>query len=203
MERRARIKLIFEMNTQETFPLRTARGLELRPVEPGDGRILFQLTAANRGNLRLWLPWVDGIQGPADTARFIEISRRSFAEGTGLVLAVRLQGRVIGVVDFHHLDSINRKASIGYWLGERWRGNGLMSEAVACLVKYGFQALGLNRIEIRVAPENERSRRIPERLGFREEGHLRQAEWLYDHFVDHVVYGLVRTDWLSRESPAE
>ncbi len=191
------------MKTTEPFPLLTVRGLELRPVETGDCRALFQLTAANRSNLRIWLPWLDGIEGPADTAKFIEISRRNLADGTGLILAILLKGRVIGVIDFHHLDGINRKASIGYWLGERWCGMGLMSESVARLVEYGFQTLELNRIEIRVAPENKRSRRIPERLGFREEGRIRQAEWLYDHFVDHQIYGLLREDWEARESDSE
>ena len=55
----------------------------------------------------------------------------------------------------------------------------------------------LNKIEIRVATENVKSRALPERFGFKEEGVIRDAEWLYDRYVDHVVYGLLRYDFLQ------
>ena len=57
--------------------------------------------------------------------------------------------------------------------------------------------MGLNRIEIRCATQNVRSRAIPERLGFKEEGLIRDAEWLYDHYVDHIVYGMLESDWVN------
>jgi ribosomal-protein-serine acetyltransferase len=50
-------------------------------------------------------------------------------------------------------------------------------------------------VEVRAAPGNRRSRAIPERLGFRQEGILRDAEWLYDHYVDLVVYAMLADDW--------
>lgn len=59
----------------------------------------------------------------------------------------------------------------------------------------GFREYGVNRIEIRAAVGNGKSRSIPERLGFQQEGICRQAEWLSDHFVDHVVYGMLAEDW--------
>ena len=67
--------------------------------------------------------------------------------------------------------------------------------ACKAYIAYGFNELDLNRIEIRVAEENKKSRAIPEKLGFQEEGKIRQAEWLYDHYVDHVIYGLLAEEW--------
>src|SRR3712207_9579419 len=58
-----------------------------------------------------------------------------------------------------------------------------------------FLELGLNRVGIACAVENEKSCAIPERLGFRNEGVQRQAEWLYDRFVDHVGYAVLASEW--------
>ena len=70
-----------------------------------------------------------------------------------------------------------------------------MTEACRELVDYGFSPLGLHRVEIRCAIGNQRSRAIPERLGFVNEGIARQGEWLYDRYVDLVVYSMLAPDW--------
>lgn len=61
-----------------------------------------------------------------------------------------------------------------------------------------FNELKLNRVDIRAAEENIKSRAIPERLGFVCEGQIRQAEWLYDHYVNHIVYGMMAAEWNSK-----
>lgn len=70
-----------------------------------------------------------------------------------------------------------------------------MTKAIKSLIDYGFKEFGLNWIEDSVAVENKKSRVLPERLGFTEEGKLRQAEWLYDHYEDHVIYRLLADEW--------
>ena len=70
-----------------------------------------------------------------------------------------------------------------------------MTRACRALVTHAFRELGLHRVEIRAAPGNRRSRAIPERLGFRQEGILRDAEWPYDHYVDLVVYAMLADEW--------
>jgi ribosomal-protein-serine acetyltransferase len=51
---------------------------------------------------------------------------------------------------------------------------------------------------MRCAVENKKSRKIPERLGFREEGTIRQAEWLHEHFIDLVIYGMLASEWRDK-----
>lgn len=63
------------------------------------------------------------------------------------------------------------------------------------MIDYAFNQLKLNRVMIRAATENKKSRSIPERLGFQMEGCNKQSEWLYDHFVDLVIYSILKEDW--------
>jgi ribosomal-protein-serine acetyltransferase len=93
-------------------------------------------------------------------------------------------------VDWGH-----RSTCIGYWLGQEFQGKGTMTEAVRVLTDHALVEWDLNRVEIRVATENRRSRAIPERLGFREEGILRQAERVGARYVDAVVYSMLAADW--------
>jgi ribosomal-protein-serine acetyltransferase len=67
------------------------------------------------------------------------------------------------------------------------------------LIDYAFNELGLNRLVISCASENKKSRAIAERLGFEQEGVLRQSDWLVDRFVDQVVYGALAGEWRSPE----
>jgi ribosomal-protein-serine acetyltransferase len=73
-----------------------------------------------------------------------------------------------------------------------------MTRSVSAVLDLAFGRYGMHRVEIRAAPGNVRSRAIPERLGFTEEGLCREVEWLYDHFVDHVVYGMLAREWTRK-----
>ena len=70
-----------------------------------------------------------------------------------------------------------------------------MTKTVKALLQYAFETLKLHKVEIRVAEANHKSRAIPERLGFMQEGTIRVAEWLYDHYVNHVIYGMLVSEW--------
>jgi len=74
-----------------------------------------------------------------------------------------------------------------------------MTKACIAMIHHIFNDLHLNRVEIRCAVLNSKSRAIPERLGFSQEGTIREAEWLYDHFVDHIVYSLLAREWKMQE----
>ena len=75
------------------------------------------------------------------------------------------------------------------------QGKGIMTRVVKALIDYAFDQLALNRVEILVAFNNIKSRAIPERLGLKKEGYLRQAEWLHDHYVDLMIYAVLKKDW--------
>ncbi len=83
---------------------------------------------------------------------------------------------------------------IGYWMGEKFAGHGLMSEAVRLLVDHGFRTLGLHRIEAACIPQNKRSIRVLEKAGFSSEGLLRSYLRINGVWQDHVLFSLIDED---------
>ncbi len=167
---------------------------ELRLVEPRHCEEIFALVDKNRAHLRRWMPWVDGSRSVEDVRKWQQTAAEQFAKNNGFHAGIWWQGKMVGAIGFHAMDWTHRKTSIGYWLDEASQGKGLMTAACRAMTRHALGELKLNRVEIRCAVENERSRAIPKRLGFSEEGTLRQVEWLYDHFVDHVVFSLLSSE---------
>ena len=152
---------------------------------------LFALTETNRPFLRKWLPWLDTVKEAKDTRVFLEECLVRFSKGEGLHSTIFQEGRIAGVVGYNEIDRANQIGHIGYWLGEEFNGKGIMTECVKDLIKVGEEFMSLQRIDIRCAVENHKSRAIPERLGFKNEGTLKRAEKVNGNWYDHVVYGLV------------
>ncbi|MCT4595985.1 MAG: GNAT family N-acetyltransferase [Anaeromicrobium sp.] len=167
----------------------------LKLLDRRDGNRLYELIDSCRSYLREWLPWVDGTKSVEDTKGFIEMTKKQFASDSGFQAGIWYKGNIVGVIGFHGMNWSSRSTSIGYWIDKRYQGNGIMTKSCRALVEYAFNELNLNRVEIRCAEKNIKSRAIPERLGFIKEGVIRESEWLYDHFVDHVVYGVLARDW--------
>jgi ribosomal-protein-serine acetyltransferase len=169
--------------------------ITLRELYEKDAEQLLQLTDNNRAYLRAWLPWLDHNQAPEDTIRFIQNARQSSHENVSTQFGIWYRGELAGVIGYHHIDIANRSASIGYWVAENRQGKGIIHRSVVKIMEGPFVNGFLNRIEIRCAVENKKSRAIPERLGFTFEGILRQAEFCYDHYSDMAVYSLVAQDY--------
>jgi ribosomal-protein-serine acetyltransferase len=169
--------------------------LWLALLEPEHAPSIFAMVDRERERLREWLPWVDRTQSVTDSLKFIESTRRSFAEGKEMVLGVWYEGRIAGTIGLHNIANPNRSGFIGYWLGSEFEGKGIMMRACRAMVEHAFGVLGLNRLEIRCATGNKRSQAIPERLGFRREGILREAERHGNDYIDLIVYGLLSNEW--------
>ena len=176
--------------------------LSLKLMELKDAERIFELTDHSRDYLREWLPWLDMTTKVEETKAYIQLCLNSFAELKSMNAVVLFKGMIVGVAGFNELDWSNKTAHIGYWLAEEYQGNGIMTKTARGLTDYAFNEFELNRVEIRAAVENKKSRGIPERLGFVDEGCIRQGEWLYDHFVDHIVYGMLAEDWLKNKGNA-
>ncbi len=183
------------MSDVPRLSIRIDEDTELRIYEERYAQEVAELVDRNRAYLRQWLPWLDSSRTVEDSKAFIKSSLQQFADNEGFQTGLWYQGRLAGGIGYHPINWASRKVEIGYWLDESFQGKGLMTKACRILVTYAFEELGLNKVEIRCAPENIRSCAIPKRLDFTQEGILREAEWLYDHFVDLVVYGMLVREW--------
>lgn len=156
---------------------------------------LLNLVNANRAYLREWLPWVDNMQTIANFKQYIIDTNKRAAEKTDFGYAIIIDKNIAGRIGMHHINQQNKIGEIGYWLADGLQGRGIITRCCKALINYGFTALELNRIEIKCAVANDRSRAIAEKLHFKQEGILRQAEWLNGKFIDLYLYALLKTDW--------
>jgi ribosomal-protein-serine acetyltransferase len=180
------------------FALEVEPGLRLELLHHRHVETLLALVDENRQYLRQWLVWVDDTREVVVIERFIESTLRQFADQLGFQAGIFFKHKLVGITGYQPIDPVNGIGEIGYWLSQSHQGQGIMTKCNQAVVRAGFEELGLNKIEIRCATGNLRSRAMAERLGFVEEGVLRQRQWLYDHHVDHVVYSMLKWEFNSR-----
>lgn len=167
----------------------------LEPLSPAHAGPVFDLIEANRSHLSEWLTWVERMQNRADFEQFVEDSGRRADEGFEAPFVILYKGEIAGRIGIYYINKPFRFGSIGYWLGEKFQGKGIIVQSSEAITEYGFNALGLNRIEIRCAVGNDKSRAVAERLGFQHEGIMRDGEFLNGAFIDLHVFSMLKKEW--------
>jgi ribosomal-protein-serine acetyltransferase len=169
--------------------------LRALPADLAHAEPLAALIAANRDHLHRYLPEVAALATPeAAQAHLTDLAGRT-ARGEVLEWYLFADGVLCGALRLSRFDPPNRKASVSYFLGAEYQGRGIATAAVRAVLAHGFGPLGLHRIELTCATSNQPSIRMAERLGFRREGELRDAEWLGGRFENHYVYGLLESEF--------
>ena len=119
--------------------------------------------------------------------------------GTGFGFGIFVNTEFAGEIN---LNSIQRgpfqNAYVGYWIDEKQAGNGYMSEAVVLVCRFAFEELHLHRVQIAIIPRNKNSRRVMEKLGFREEGVALRYLEINGAWEDHVRYAITAEEWQDR-----
>ena len=109
------------------------------------------------------------------------------------------ENRIIGTIGFMWYNEENRSAEVGYSLSRAYWNRGLMTEALSAVVRYGFERLGLNRIEAQHEVDNPASGAVMRKAGMVREGTLRQRLCNKGKFVDVDLYAALRADYLRRD----
>jgi len=127
----------------------------------------------------------------------------NFQQGTGIRWGIEGKGehKLIGTCGYHQWAKGDFRARIGYDLGAPYRRQGLMTEALRAMIRYGFEAMRLNRIEVLTSPQNIASIRLLRKLGFTREGVLREYTHFRGSFEDDSCLALLRSEWSRQEAP--
>jgi ribosomal-protein-serine acetyltransferase len=155
-------------------------GAALRPFRVDDADELHAVIAANRDRLRPWMPWAD--QDIDGTRRYLRDATMATRD---VQSAITLDGRMVGTIGLVHPAGY---PMLGYWLSEEAQGRGIMTRAVLAYVEHVFADLGYERVELRAAVDNTRSRAVAERTGFELVRVVPDAAVIDGRSVDHVVY---------------
>ena len=183
------------------WPVVLADGLvQLRPYRRGDARLWSQVRRDNQEWLSRWEPTAPGgswyqLNSPAAFRMALREMRVTAREGTSMPFAVCYAGQLVGQLS---LGNIVRRAFCsayaGYWVDARVAGRNIMPTALALAVDHAFREGGLHRIEVNIRPENRPSRRVVEKLGFREEAYHPRYLHIDGAWRDHVGYALTVED---------
>lgn len=156
---------------------------------------IAEVVNANLDHLRPWMPWANKDYSVQTATDFINQNLKRLAEKREFSVNIVLNEKIVGNIGFHNLQPKHKWAQMGYWLAQDAQGKGLMTRCCRVLIDYLFDEMNLNRVQIDCNVENEKSRAVPERLGFTLEGIHRQVEFFAGRFGDWAIYAMLKEDW--------
>lgn len=177
-----------------TFPVLETERLHLRALTLADAPEHFRIwshPAVMAGHAVVAFPDV------GESEEFIRRCARSFATRQGIRWAVtrRADGRLLGTCGYHTITLQHHRAEIGYELHPEHWGQGFMSEAVWAVLGHGFLDMGLHRVEATVDPDNAASASLLRRLGFTEEGYLRERFYDNGRFTHDWYFSMLAHEY--------
>lgn len=173
--------------------------LVLKRLRLETSHIIFQAVDQDREHLQQWLPWVEDTKKHADTEIFIKSVLKSNNQKQDLVYEIWDEQQFAGLIVLKEIDRWNKKTELGYWITLPFEGRGIITKSCAALIDYAFNNLGMNRVQLKAAPGNARSCMVAERLHFKMEGIERAGELHRRHYLDLVVYSILKKEWEERE----
>lgn len=175
--------------------LRVDDDIELRGCDEAYVPSIFSIVENEREYLREWLPWVDVTLEEQHTRNYMKSAHQLNLGGQQLNTWIFYRGEICGAISYVKIDKANENGEIGYWLSKSFMGKGIMTKSCKRLIKYGFEKLGLQRVEIRVAVTNVPSQAIPERLHLVKEGISRNSMKHLGQFHDLYIYSMIKEEF--------
>lgn len=187
-------------------PELTSKRLLLRSLRPMD---FFAWQEVRRRCADWLVPWEP--QRPPGSPDAVE-NRRAFEArceqrdrersiGASYGFGIFHDGRFVGECNINNVQrGAMQGGYIGYWIDQSWAGRGFMPEAVVAVLRFGFEELGLHRLQISIVPRNAPSRRVVEKLAIRSEGIAERYIEINGVWEDHIRYAITVEEWEARRS---
>jgi ribosomal-protein-serine acetyltransferase len=167
------------MNTRPVLCFQVNEEIQLRLLEERHVEDYFALIEGNRDFLQEWID-VEAYEGSVELLRaYVKQHLLQFVEGSGYHLGIWYQHALVGLLDYR-LNERNHSVELGYWLDTAMQGKGIVTKACHIMVRHAFEVHQAHKVVIDCAIDNPRSRAVAERLGFVQEGILRQVVRLRD-----------------------
>lgn len=174
-----------------TFPTLETERLVLRQIKACDVEALFETFSSEEAMLYFGMyPFTD----KAQAEQLIENFQKGFEQDRMIrwAIVIKASDQVIGTCGFHAYSKANDRTEVGFEINPVYQGKGYMTEALKCILDYGFENMGWHRIEGLVYPENIASQRTLEKQGFTKEGLLRDYMVFRKKHQDLLMYSLLK-----------
>lgn len=169
--------------------------LELRLPEMDFADSVFNILEQERKYLEEWLPWVSKTRTIDDCQKQIKDYRLFNKGGQKLMTFIFFNQNLVGSIGLVKIFKENKSAEIGYWLSQDFQKKGILTQSCQRLIRYTFEKMDINRLEINVSSSNIKSINIPKRLNFYFEGIVRDGLYIHAKFHDLQKFSLLKKDW--------
>lgn len=169
------------------FPNLETERLILRRVLPSDVKEMFELRSNPETMKYIPRPLLTNHE---EALAHIQMMEDKIETNEGINWAITLKGddKMLGVIGHYRIKPEHYRAEVGYMILPQYNGKGITTEAVQCVVDYGFNTMQLHSIEGVIDPENGASERVLQKCGFVKEAHFKENEFFDGKFIDAVVY---------------
>lgn len=178
----------------DVFPLIETNRLVLRKIDKSDANSMLEYLSDKEVVKYYGLAPFKTIEDALSEISWYE-SIRSKKSGIRWGITLKEKNEVIGSCGFFNMNLKHYRTEIGYELNKNYWGQGIASEALEAIIRYGFESMEIHRMEALIEPPNISSQRLVEKQGFLREGLLRNYEFTCGKFDDLYMYSMLKQDY--------
>jgi len=184
-------------DTFKTFPQLETRQLVLREIKPADKKDLFRFMSDEDTVKQNLMPPHKEI---SETDKLLKTLTKQYGRKREIRWGVTIKGSntIIGTTGYYNMHPMDFHTEVGCLLAKQHWSGGIMTEALAAILTFGFEKMAFNRVTAFILPDNIGAIRMVKKVGFREEGLLKECKYCNNQFYDLGVYSLLKKDYVQQ-----